>query len=451
VTSDSTLGKLPAYWKEIPLGELLTCAQYGLSVRGNGQGAYPILRMTNQVSGRIVARDLQFADIGRTDLEKFRVMTGDLLFNRTNSFDLVGRTAIFELEGDFVFASYLIRLRTTSDRLNPHFLNFYLNGDETQRRLKSIASRAVSQSNISASRLKGFVIPVPPLPEQRQIATVLSAVQRAIERQERLIALTAELKKALMHKLFTEGTRGEPLKQTEIGPVPKSWEIVRLDQVATIERGKFAHRPRNAPQFYGGNIPFVQTGDVSKCDGRIGYYTQTLNERGLAISRMFPRGTILITIAANIGYTGILEFDSACTDSLVAITPTRGDSANFLNHYLQTQQPVMDRLAPQGTQKNINIQFLKPWPIPRPSTDEQAVISDALNQVDQKRRTHERLRDSLSSLFRTLLHQLMTAQVRVHELDLSCLMATPADGEAENSASEGEKRDPGVQLRKRAP
>jgi type I restriction enzyme S subunit len=433
VTSETILGKLPTEWEVLPLGELLTCAQYGLSVRGNGQGAYPILRMTNQVGGRIVARDLQFTNIDRTDLEKFRVKPGDLLFNRTNSFDLVGRTAIFELEGDFVFASYLIRLRVASDRLFPQFLNLYLNGEETQRRLKTIATRAVSQSNISATRLKGFSVPVPSLHEQRQIAAVLSAVQRAVERQERLIALTAELKKALMHKLFAEGTRGEPLKQTEIGLVPESWEIVRLDQIATIERGKFAHRPRNAPQFYGGNIPFVQTGDVSNCDGRISRYTQTLNEQGLAISRIFPRGTILITIAANIGYTGILEFDSACTDSLVAITATRGDSADFLNHYLQTQQPVMDRLAPQGTQKNINIQFLKPWPIPRPSPHEQAAISDALNRVDLKRRTHERMRSSLTSLFRTLLHQLMTAQVRVHDLDLSALEeARPAAGRSDS-------------------
>ncbi len=96
-----------------------------------------------------------------------------------------------------------------------------------------VAKRQVSGSTPAGSasirqRSIEFAIPLPPLDEQRQIAAVLSAVQRAIERQERLIALTAELKKALMHKLFTEGTRGEPLKQTEIGPVPESWETVRL-------------------------------------------------------------------------------------------------------------------------------------------------------------------------------------------------------------------------------
>jgi type I restriction enzyme S subunit len=216
----------------------------------------------------------------------------------------------------------------------------------------------------------------------------------------------------LMHKLFTEGTRGEPKKQTEIGPVPESWTVARLDQLATIERGKFSHRPRNAPQFYGGSIPFVQTGDVSKCGGRIRRYSQTLNERGLAISRMFPRGTILLTIAANIGFTGILDFDSACTDSLVAITPTGGDSAEFLNYYLQTQQPIMDRLAPQGTQKNINIQFLKPWLIPLPPHEEQVAIAAVLSAAQQAIERQERLIALTTELKKALMHKLFTEGTR---------------------------------------
>ncbi len=84
-------------------------------------------------------------------------------------------------------------------------------------------------------------VPVPPLAEQRKIAAVLGLVQRAIEQQERLIALTTELKKALLHKLFTEGLRGEPQKQTEIGPVPESWEIVALGDSVRQSTGKRFH------------------------------------------------------------------------------------------------------------------------------------------------------------------------------------------------------------------
>lgn len=259
------------------------------------------------------------------------------------------------------------------------------------------------------------------LPEQRKIASVLSLVQRAIEQQERLIALTTELKKSLMHKLFTEGLRGERQKQTEIGPVPESWEVVELGQIAAIERGKFAHRPRNHPRFYGGSMPFVQTGDVSNCNGRIESYSQTLNEDGVRISKVFPAGTILITIAANIGFTGILEFDSACPDSLIGITPNDRASADYLQYYLSTQQLEMDRLAPRGTQKNINIQFLKPWPVRLPPKEEQIGIAECLGVVDTKLRNATKKKHALTDLFRTLLHQLMTAQIRVHDLDLSFL------------------------------
>jgi len=261
------------------------------------------------------------------------------------------------------------------------------------------------------------MIPLPPLPEQKKIAHILSTVQRAIEAQERIIQTTTELKKALMHKLFTEGLRNEPQKQTEIGLIPESWEVVPLGEIARIERGKFSHRPRNEPRFYGGEYPFVQTGDVSNCDGYVRSYTQTLNEDGLAISKMFPAGTILITIAANIGFTGILQFDSACPDSLIGISPSERVQTLFLNYFLITQQPKMDRLAPKGTQKNINIQFLKPWPIPLPTVDEQVGIAAAFTATDQKIRLAATKRNRLQDLFRTLLHELMTAKTRIHKLN----------------------------------
>jgi len=280
-----------------------------------------------------------------------------------------------------------------------------------------------AQPNISQQIIRNLIIPVPPLSEQQKIAVVLGLVQRAIEQQERLIALTTELKKALLHKLFTEGLRGEPQKQTETGPVPESWNVLALGDVATIERGKFGHRPRNHPRFYGGSTPFVQTGDVSNCDGKIRTFSQTLNEQGVGISKVFPAGTILITIAANIGFSGILEFDSACPDSLIGLTPNHQISAEFLQYYLSTQQPEMDRLAPRGTQKNINIQFLKPWPIRIPAMEEQDEIVEYLNAVDAKLQSAAKKRRTLEDLFRTLLHHLMTAQVRVDDLDVDSVLA----------------------------
>ena len=167
-----------------------------------------------------------------------------------------------------------------------------------------------------------------------------------------------------------------------------------------------------------GPVPFVQTGDVVKAGGRIREFTQTLNEDGVAISRVFPAGTLLTTIAANIGFTGILQFDSACPDSLVAIAPNCELNAEFLEFYLQTQQEEIDRLAPKGTQKNINIQFLRPWPVLVPSDDEQREIVAILDAIDRKLDLHRRKRAVLEELFKALLHKLMTGEVRVEELGL---------------------------------
>ncbi|HLC20758.1 MAG TPA: restriction endonuclease subunit S, partial [Candidatus Methylomirabilis sp.] len=289
------------------------------------------------------------------------VSAGTLLM----SFKLtIGRTAVLGVNAYHNEAIIAIRPKAGVDR---DFLRYYLPTiDFAQHQ-----DRAIKGQTLNKGKIETLPVVLPPLPEQRAIVGALSKVQAAVEVQDKILATLRALKTATMGRLFREGLRGEPLKQTEIGEIPESWDIVPLGEVATIERGKFAHRPRNDPQFYGGSTPFIQTGDVAKCNGRVRRYSQTLNERGLAISRLFPKGTIVLTIAANIGDTGIIEFDSAFPDSVVGITPAQGIHAVFLEYYLRTQKGEMNRLAPKGTQKNINIQFLKPWPTPCPSVEEQ--------------------------------------------------------------------------------
>ena len=266
--------------------------------------------------------------------------------------------------------------------------------------------------------LKEKEIPIPPLGEQRNIARTLRQIDDAISLQDKQLQVTTDMKRTAMQTIFTHGLRSEAQKETEFGSMPGSWKISTLGEVAQLKRGRFMHRPRNEPRFYGGAMPFVQTGDVVRSGGRIREFVQTLNEDGVAISRVFPAGTILITIAANIGFTGILQFDSACPDSLIAITPNQSLNAEFLEYFLQTQQKKMDKLAPKGTQKNINIQFLTPWPVVIPPKDEQHEIVAILDTIDRKIDLHRRKRTVLDDLFKALLHKLMTSEIRVGELGL---------------------------------
>ncbi len=162
------------------------------------------------------------------------------------------------------------------------------------------------------------------------------------------------------------------------------WEELRLDKVASIERGRFSPRPRNNPIYYDGEIPFVQTSDVVNSNGKIKQYSQTLNEKGLAVSKLFPQGTILITIAANIGYAGILQTDMTCPDSLIGLICKPNTHNEFLNYLLLKEQPKMDYLAVSAAQKNINIDFLKPYKFHFPIVKEQKCISNFLNKIDER-------------------------------------------------------------------
>lgn len=201
---ETEIGLVPEHWKIKILGDVIAQAQYGLSQRGSAHhGKYPILRMNNLHDGTINIRDLQYVDLDKELFLKFRLNKGDLLFNRTNSHELVGKTALFNLSGDYVFASYLIRIVPDASKLTPEFLNYYLNTESTQARLKSLASRGVSQSNISATKLKSFKIPIPPLSEQWKISRILQVIDKKLQAEEARRQAMESLFKTLLHNLMT--------------------------------------------------------------------------------------------------------------------------------------------------------------------------------------------------------------------------------------------------------
>ncbi len=190
------------------------------------------------------------------------------------------------------------------------------------------------------------------------------------------------------------------------------WERSKIKELASLARGKFTPRPRNDPSYYGGDIPFVQTGDVVHSKGIISSYSKTLNEKGLKVSKLFPKGTILITIAANIGYSGILQIDMACPDSLVGIQCKKKINNYFLNIFLSTKQRYLDYLAPKGAQKNINVDFLAPYQIPYPPLPEQQKIAAFLTAVDSKIEQLSKKKALLEQYKKGMMQKLFSQELR---------------------------------------
>ena len=203
VQRETDIGPTPESWDVTAIDDVAVITQYGLSMRGRPSGAYPILRMNCQEDGKVHYRNLQFVDLDSESYDTFRVRPGDLLFNRTNSIDLVGRMAIIEDDRPAVFASYLVRLAVDVGRCIPEFLNYFMNWPRTQGEIKKLASRAVGQANINATKLRTVLFPLPSIDEQQNIVTVLDAIDRKIDFHRRKRAVLEEFFKALLHKLMT--------------------------------------------------------------------------------------------------------------------------------------------------------------------------------------------------------------------------------------------------------
>ena len=202
-------------------------------------------------------------------------------------------------------------------------------------------------------------------------------------------------------------------KMTEVGVIPEDWEVSKFDALANIVRGKFSARPRNDPKYYGGNFPFIQTGDVTRAGGSITSFTQTLNSSGLAVSKLFPKGTLFFTIAANIGDVGIAEFEAACPDSLVAITPLPFVDKRWLMYELDKRKKDFEKLASPGAQLNINLEKLRPYLLPNPPLPEQRAIAKALSDTDALLASLDHLIAKKQGIKQATMQQLLTGKTRL--------------------------------------
>ncbi|MEZ4592134.1 MAG: restriction endonuclease subunit S [Chloroflexota bacterium] len=191
---NTPIGVRPGDWPIVSLESTFADSLYGLSTSPRSKGKFPILRMMNIENRLTVENDLKYVNLSEKDFEKYQLKHGDILFNRTNSYELVGRTGVYKLEGKHVFASYLVRVRTDGKKLIPEFLVAYLNSSPGRQLVLSYATRGVSQTNVNATNLGKILIALPPIREQEIMISeqqaVLDNIQRLETRRESAYQLT---------------------------------------------------------------------------------------------------------------------------------------------------------------------------------------------------------------------------------------------------------------------
>lgn len=348
-----------------------------------------------------------------SESKRLRPLRDDVLYTAVGSYGLAIRVLD---DREFMFQRHIAYLRLNKTLVDPSYLCYALNSPVLRRQADQ-AARGVAQKTVTLGSLREFDVPLAPLPEQRRIVArvdqlfaeiadgeaALAEARKGLDTFRRALlkaAVTGELTKDwraanpaaetghdLLARIAKDPASQSPEKgrrrrsanasslDTSILPaLPGSWAWGRLSALGDFGRGKSRHRPRDDARLYGGSMPFVQTGVVANSDDFITTYQQTYSEFGIAQSRVWPPGTVCITIAANIAKTAITTFDCCFPDSIVGLTPVPAIDPYWIHIWIKTIQQHLERFAPATAQKNINLEVLDAVMVPLPPPAEAAEI-----------------------------------------------------------------------------
>lgn len=389
---------LPRGWRRVKFGDVVR--NVDISVRNPlEQGIERYLGLEHMDPESLHIKRWGLIEDGITFTRKF--VPGQVFFGKRRAYQR--KVAVAEFTG--ICSGDILVFEPASDDLISELLPFIVQSEGFFQH--ALGTSAGSLSPRTRWRdLAEYEFALPPIDEQRRIAEILWAAEDSAERYVAAYEQAWQTLEAVTIHLMQNGMNQAEVSTTGGITHPAQWPLKQLAEIAEVERGKFAHRPRNLPKFYGGSYPFVQTGDIASSKGVLRTFDQTLSEEGKQISRRFPRGAILITIAAIIGMTTVTEFEVWCPDSVVGIVPDRTVDVRFLEYYLRTRRRELDeKSATQSAQKNINLGVLRPLLVPVPPLQEQRQIVAVLSQVQHQ----AELLDQHAARLYNLKHALQTA------------------------------------------
>ena len=417
------IGRIPKEWEVVKLGEVVKDILTGATpLRSNRQywlnGNIPWLtneEVEDEKINYIWNTKEKVTDKALKETNIKLIPENSVILSLTAS---VGKVAInkIPITTNQQFNSFIIDF----NEIYPEFLGYYF--IFAKKQIEMLAGTTTFRF-ISKSKIANFKFPLPPLPEQEKIAEILSTVDQAIEKMDEAIARTERLKKGLMEELLTKGWRrkngeGREFKDTEIGRIPKEWEVREIIDLFKVETGT---TPSTKQKEYWdrGYITWITPADMSKLNGKIyiRYSERKITEKALEETNLtlMPTGSIIISTRAPVGYVAVVEGNATFNQGCKGLIPRNTNEINpeFYTYYLLSKKTILENLSGGSTFKELSKNTLEKFKVPFPPLPEQEKIAEILSTVDKRLELLRNKKGKLERVKKGLMNDLLTGKRRV--------------------------------------
>ena len=316
------------------------------------------------------------------------------------------------LEGAYNVA--LVKAIPHEEIIHKDYLFYFISQYEIWAFVENLSQRSGGQTGVDLDKLKKYPFPLPPLPEQQKIASILSTVDEKLENIDAQISKTQELKKGLMQQLLTKGIGHTKFKSSELGDIPDSWEVVVLSNYAVSFAGGTPLRSKK--EYYeNGTIPWVKSGEVNQMNilkTREHITEEAINDSS---AKLIKVNSVLVALyGATAGNVGMLRIEAASNQAVLAISAKTDDIVNnFIYHYLKLVTRKLMSLTQGSGQPNLSKGIIDSLKIPLPKKSEQQKIATILSTVDEKITSLQTKKQTYQQLKKGLMQQLLTGRIRV--------------------------------------
>lgn len=354
-----------------------------------------LLQTGNIGEGKFLEKEGKERFISRETFEKLKckeVFSGDILISRLP--EPVGRACLVpEKKQRMITAVDCTICRIDDKKIRRRYLCYYLQSANYYTQLKNSIT-GTTRKRISRKNLGNIEIKIPSDKKQEEVIKQLDLIVEIIDNKKKKLQLLDTLVKSRFVELF-----GNPISNSY--GLPEA----TLPELGEFGRGVSKHRPRNDPRLLDGEYPLIQTGDIANTDLYITLYNSTYSELGLQQSKMWNKGTLCITIAANIAKTAILGFDACFPDSVVGFNANERTNNIFIHYWFSFFQSILESQAPESAQKNINLKILSELKVIVPKKEKQDEFVEFINQLDKSKSKIQKSLEETQLLFDSLMQK----------------------------------------------